>query len=327
MKLRLSSLGPVVLTLAVTAVGAVVVKHLWDYYTVAPWTRDGHVRAEVVQVAPDVSGLVTSIAVKDNQHVKAGDVLFEIDRERYALALRQAEATAAAVRANLAQARREATRSQTLSEVVSKEIVEEGQAKVQQGEAQLAQAEAAVGVAKLNLERTRVLSPVEGYVNDRLPRLGDYVVTGKPVLSMVDSNSFHVEGYFEETKLKGIRIGSPVDIRIMGEKRVLQGHVQSIAAGIEDRDRTAGSNLLPNVNPTFNWVRLAQRVPVRIQFDQMPEDVRLVAGRTATVSVKADGNAEKNGNGPTAPAAAGKGASQDKVALAGKNVSTTGAVQ
>jgi multidrug resistance efflux pump len=117
-------------------------------------------------------------------------------------------------------------------------------------------------------------------------------VTGKPVLSMVDSNSFHVEGYFEETKLKGIHIGSPVDIRVMGEKRVLHGHVQSIAAGIEDRDRTNGSNLLPNVNPTFNWVRLAQRVPVRIQFDQMPEDVRLVAGRTATVSVKADD--EKN---------------------------------
>jgi len=139
MKLRLSSLGPVVLTLAVTAVGAVVVKHLWDYYTVAPWTRDGHIRADVVQVAPDVSGLVTRIAVKDNQHVKAGDVLFEIDHERYALALRQAEATAAAVRANLGQARREASRSQKLSDVVSKEIIEEGLSKVQQGEAQLAQ--------------------------------------------------------------------------------------------------------------------------------------------------------------------------------------------
>jgi RND family efflux transporter MFP subunit len=289
MKFKLSSLGPVVLTLAVTAVGAVVVKHLWDYYTVAPWTRDGHIRAEVVQVAPDVSGLVTRIAVKDNQRVKAGDLLFEIDHERYALALRQAQATAAAMRASLGQYRREANRSQKLAEVVSREVVEEGLAKVQQGEATLAQAEAAVDVAKLNLERTRVVSPVEGYVNDRLPRLGDYVSTGKPVLSMVDARSFHVEGYFEETKLHGIHIGSPVDIRIMGEKGVLHGHVQSIAAGIEDRDRTSSNSLLPNINPTFNWVRLAQRVPVRIQFDQMPADVRLVAGRTATVSVTGGG--------------------------------------
>ena len=289
MKFKLSSLGPVVLTLAVTAVGAVVVKHLWDYYTVAPWTRDGHIRAEVVQVAPDVSGLVTRIAVKDNQRVKAGDLLFEIDHERYTLALRQAQATAAAMRASLAQYRREANRSQKLAEVVSREVVEEGLARVQQGEATLAQAEAAVDVAKLNLERTRVVSPVEGYVNDRLPRLGDYVSTGKPVLSMVDARSFHVEGYFEETKLPGIHIGSPVDIRIMGEKGVLHGHVQSIAAGIEDRDRTSSNSLLPNINPTFNWVRLAQRVPVRIQLDQMPADVRLVAGRTATVSVTGGG--------------------------------------
>ncbi|CAG2130188.1 p-hydroxybenzoic acid efflux pump subunit AaeA [Cupriavidus campinensis] len=289
MKFKLSSLGPVVLTLAVTAVGAVVVKHLWDYYTVAPWTRDGHIRAEVVQVAPDVSGLVTRIAVKDNQRVKAGDLLFEIDHERYALALRQAQATAAAMRASLAQYRREANRSQKLAEVVSREVIEEGLARVQQGEATLAQAEAAVDVAKLNLDRTRVVSPVEGYVNDRLPRLGDYVSTGKPVLSMVDARSFHVEGYFEETKLHGIHIGSPVDIRIMGEKGVLHGHVQSIAAGIEDRDRTSSNSLLPNINPTFNWVRLAQRVPVRIQFDQMPADVRLVAGRTATVSVTGGG--------------------------------------
>ncbi|MNY04956.1 p-hydroxybenzoic acid efflux pump subunit AaeA [compost metagenome] len=193
------------------------------------------------------------------------------------------------MRASLAQYRREANRGQKLAEVVSREVIEEGLARVQQGEATLAQAEAAVDVAKLNLDRTRVVSPVEGYVNDRLPRLGDYVSTGKPVLSMVDARSFHVEGYFEETKLHGIHIGSPVDIRIMGEKGVLHGHVQSIAAGIEDRDRTSSNSLLPNINPTFNWVRLAQRVPVRIQFDQMPADVRLVAGRTATVSVTGGG--------------------------------------
>lgn len=289
MTFKLKSIVPVILTLVVTAIAAVVVKHLWDYYTVAPWTRDGRVRADVVQIAPDVSGLITNIAVKDNQRVQRGQLLFEIDHERYALALQQAQASAAAIRATLAQARREAARSQMLSEVVSREVVEEGNAKVQHGEAMLAQAEAAVNLAKLNLERTRVLSPVDGFLNDRLPRLGDYVSTGRPVLSMVDAGSYHVEGYFEETKLAGIHIGDPVEMRIMGESRVLRGHVQSIAAGIEDRERSSGASLLPNVNPTFNWVRLAQRVPVRIALDEPPADMRLVAGRTVTVSVREGG--------------------------------------
>ncbi|KJK25980.1 membrane protein [Burkholderiaceae bacterium 16] len=285
MKLKFRLLGPVLLTVLATVAALFVVRHLWDYYTIAPWTRDGHVRADVVQVAPDVSGLVTRILVKDNQRVRRGQVLFVIDQDRYQLALQQAMATAAAQRATLAQARREAARSRNLSEVVATEVVEEGQARVQQGEAALAQAEAAVALAKLNLARTSVVSPVEGFLNDRLPRLGDYVTTGRPVLSMVDTDSFHVEGYFEETKLHGIRIGNPVTVRIMGERTLLHGHVQSIAAGIEDRDRSNGSNLLPNVNPTFNWVRLAQRVPVRIVLDDVPAGVRLVSGRTATVSV------------------------------------------
>ncbi|KAI3605926.1 Tetrapartite efflux system, membrane fusion component FusE-like (plasmid) [Cupriavidus necator H850] len=286
MKLKLRPLGPVLLTLVVAAVAVVVIWHLWDYYTVAPWTRDGHVRADVVQVAPDVSGLVTKVLVRDNQNVKRGEVLIEIDRDRFELALEQALANVASLRATLAQARREAARNHALSEVVAKEVVEAGQARVEQGEAALAQAEAAVKLARLNLDRTRVVSPVDGFLNDRLPRLGDYVTAGKPVLSMVDANSFYVEGYFEETKLHGIQIGNPVDISIMGESQVLHGHVQSISAGIEDRDRSVGSTLLPNVNPTFNWVRLAQRVPVRIMLDEVPAGVRLVSGRTATVAVR-----------------------------------------
>jgi len=292
MNFRPRSLLSIVLTLAAAVVGACVAFNLWEYYTVAPWTRDGHVRAEVVQVAPDVSGLVTQVLVKDNQRVHRGQPLFVIDRDRFELALRQAQATAAARRAVLAQARREAARSVALSGVVSTEVVEEGRSRVQEGEAALAQAEAAVAVARLNLARTTVLSPVEGYVNDRLPRLGDYVSTGKPVFSMVDVESFHVEGYFEETKLHGIQVGDSVDIHIMGEETRLRGHVQSIAAGIEDRDRSNGSNLLPNVNPTFNWVRLAQRIPVRIALDDVPPGVQLVSGRTATVSVR-DGNQAK----------------------------------
>ncbi|WP_434628894.1 efflux RND transporter periplasmic adaptor subunit [Chromobacterium sp. CV08] len=278
--------GPVALTLVLVAVAALVARHIWDYYTNAPWTRDGHIGADVVQVAPDVSGLITEVKVGDNQLVKKGQLLFVVDRAHFALALRQAEAAAAAQRATLDQARREAARNHALTDLVAREAQEEGDAKVRLAEASLAAAEAAVGIARLNLERTAVVSPVDGYLNDRTPRAGDYAAAGRPVLSVVDARSFHVDGYFEETKLGGLAPNAPVDIQIMGESRPLRGHVQSIAAGIENRDRSNGASLLPNVNPTFNWVRLAQRIPVRIALDEVPANFRLIAGRTATVSVR-----------------------------------------
>src|SRR5690606_15624130 len=157
---------------------------------------------------------------------------------------------------------------------------------VKRAEAALATAEAALGVARLDLKRTTVLSPVDGYLSDQTMRVGDYVKTGTPVLSIVDTDSLRVEGYFEETKLHAIEIGQPVDIRIMGEAQHLRGHVQSIAAGIEDRDRARGTSLLPNIDPSFNWVRLAQRIPVRVMLDEDQQtDIRLVIGRTATLSV------------------------------------------
>ncbi|MCW3481900.1 efflux RND transporter periplasmic adaptor subunit [Neisseriaceae bacterium JH1-16] len=293
MKNLARKLGPIALTLIVVVVAVLVGRHLWDYYTNAPWTRDGHIRADVVQVAPDVSGLITEVKVRDNELVKKGQVLFVVDRARYELALRQAQAAVASQRATLAQAKRESARNRTLADLVSKENQEESDAKVQQGEAALAAADTAVGVAQLNLQRTEVVSPVDGYLNDRTPRKGDYVSTGRPVLSIVDAHSFHVDGYFEETKLNGVQLNQPVDIQIMGESRTLRGHVQSIAAGIEDRDRSSGASLLPNVNPTFNWVRLAQRIPVRIALDEVPADFRLIAGRTATVSVLQDKAAAK----------------------------------
>jgi multidrug resistance efflux pump len=157
---------------------------------------------------------------------------------------------------------------------------------VETGEAQLADAIVAIDTARLNLQRTTIVSPVDGYLNDRAPRLGEYATAGHSVLSIVDLHSFRVDGYFEETKLRGIGIGQPVDIKVMGEPMILRGHVQSIVAGIEDRDRGLGANLLPNVNPAFSWVRLAQRIPVRIALDEVPPDFRMIAGRTATVSVR-----------------------------------------
>jgi len=226
------------------------------------------------------------VNVADNQPVNAGQVLFVIDQARYALALRQAQATALQRRATLDQARREDARNRTLGDLVAREVTEESRSRVQQAEAALADADVAIDTARLNLQRTTVVSPVDGYLNDRAPRAGEYVTAGRSVLSVVDMHSFRVDGYFEETKLHGIDIGQQVDIKVMGEPKTLRGHVQSIVAGIEDRDRSQGSNLLPNVNPAFSWVRLAQRIPVRIALDEVPADFRMIAGRTATVSVR-----------------------------------------
>ena len=288
MKKPLLTLGRVVLTLLVVTFAAVLVWQMVVYYMFAPWTRDGHIRADVIQIAPDVSGLIQKVEVCDNQTVKRGDVLFTIDQDRFTLALRQAKATLGERQETLAQASREAQRNRKLGNLVAAEQLEESQSREARARSAVSEAQVAVDTAQLNLDRSVVRSPVDGYLNDRAPRNHEFVTAGRPVLSVVDSASYHVDGYFEETKLGGIQIGDAVDIRVMGDNTRLRGHVQSFAAGIEDRDRSSGANLLPNVNPAFSWVRLAQRIPVRIAFDEVPADFRLIAGRTATVSIIED---------------------------------------
>ena len=288
MKKPLLTLGRVVLTLLVVAFACVVVWRMTMYYMFAPWTRDGHIRADVVQIAPDVSGLIKQVEVRDNQAVTRDQVLFVIDQERFKLALRQAQATVADRKETLAQAQRESRRNKGLGNLVAREQLEESQSREMRAQAALTEAQVAVDSAQLNLDRTVVRSPVDGYVNDRAPRVNEFVTAGRPVLSIVDSSSFHIDGYFEETKLDGIHVGQSVDIRVIGDNARLRGHVESIVAGIEDRDRSSGQNLLPNINPAFSWVRLAQRIPVRIVFDDVPEDFRMIAGRTATVSIIED---------------------------------------
>jgi len=292
MKKPFLTLGRVVLTLLIVAFAVVVVWRMVMYYMFAPWTRDGHIRADIVQIAPDVSGLIQQVQVRDNQLVKRGQVLFSIDQDRFKLALRQAKAAVADREETLAQAQREARRNKGLGNLVPGEQLEESQSRVARAQVALMEAQVAVDSAQLNLDRSVVRSPVDGYVNDRAPRAQEFVSAGRPVLSVVDSNSFHIDGYFEETKLNGIHIGQSVDIRVIGDNARLRGHVESIVAGIEDRDRTSGNNLLPNVNPAFSWVRLAQRIPVRIAFDEVPGDFRMIAGRTATVSIIDDQNRE-----------------------------------
>ncbi|MBL1258220.1 HlyD family secretion protein [Methylocystis sp. Sn-Cys] len=282
------SLG-VAITVAITLAAVFVGWRLWSYYEEEPWTRDGRVRAEVVAVAPDVSGLVSEVLVHDNQRVRKGDVLFRIDRKRFELALRQAEATLAGRAAALEVTAQDFTRYRTLDAknniAVSKQQFENVTGQHEQARAAYDLAVADRDLARLNLERSEVRASVNGAMTNFELRPGSYVTAGKSVAALVDEDSLHVDGYFEETKLPMIHVGDRVAVHLMGERQPLFGHVEGIASGIEDRDRSSGANLLANVNPTFNWVRLAQRIPVRIALDQPPPDIRLVAGRTATVFV------------------------------------------
>jgi multidrug resistance efflux pump len=276
--------------LAVTAVGvavaAVVGWQLWIYYMDSPWTRDGKVRADVVQVAADVSGLVAKVLVHDNQRVRQGEVLFQIDPVRFQLALQQAEANVSSKEAAAQEAIREMNRYQALTTLsISTEQQQQRVAAATEAGAAYQQAVADRDVARLNLERSEVRASVNGFITNFTMRPGDYVDAGKPVFALVDSDSFHVDAYFEETKLPLMRVGDPVRVHLMGEATIINGHVESIASGIADREIQGSSDLLANVNPTFSWVRLAQRVPVRIALDHVPNDTLLVTGRTATVEV------------------------------------------
>lgn len=280
---KLLPLLRVTITLVLVAIAVVVLRWMWVHYERAPWTRDGRVRADIVSVAPDESGFVASIAVIDNQVVHQGDLLFRLDSARYEIAVHQAEAAVARERAILTEARREAQRNDTLGNLVAFEAREQSEARVQEAAANLAHGLADLAAAQLSVKRAMIVAPVNGIVTNLELRPGDYLLTGRQALALVDTDSLHVEGYFEETMLGHIHVGDRVSVQLMGEAQLLYGCVQSIAPAIEDRERTPSGNLVANINPTFSWVRLAQRIPVRIKLDGHESEVRLVAGRTATV--------------------------------------------
>jgi multidrug resistance efflux pump len=281
----LQSIARVAVTLVLVALAVFGARWMWLRNQDTPWTRDGRVRADIVQVAADIPGLVTEVRVQDNQAVRRGDVLFVIDRPRYAPALDQAQATADNDRTLLAQAERMVAAVLALGDLVPTETVEQGAAKVGELRAALKQAEANLGVAALNLQRTEVAAPVDGVVTNMEMRPGDYLSAGHPAMALVYDRSLHVDGYFEETKLPAIRLGDPAQVTLMGVAEPIRGHVDSLAGAVEDRERAPGGDLLANVNPTFSWVRLPQRIPVRIAIDRVPSGVRLIPGITATVVV------------------------------------------
>jgi RND family efflux transporter MFP subunit len=286
--MKLSTLLPrFLVTLIAVILAGLVGWQLWVYYMLDPWTRDGRVRADIVEVAPDVSGLVGQVFIHDNQTVHVSEPIFQIDPVRFQLALRQAVANAASAQATLRQAQSDARRVNGLSgNAVSAQTRDQRNTDVLEAEAAYQSALADQAVAQLNLDRATVRATVNGIVTNFSMQPGDYVTAGNAVAALVDTDSFYIDGYFEETKLPRIAIGDIARVTLLGGSPAITGHVQSIAAGIADTERAESPNLLANINPTFTWVRLAQRVPVRIQLDQVPAGVRLIAGLTATVEIE-----------------------------------------
>ncbi|MGB9154448.1 MAG: HlyD family secretion protein [Alphaproteobacteria bacterium] len=272
----------------VVVLAALLLGHsLWHYYMASPWTRDGRVRADVVQIAPDVSGFLTEVNIKDDQFVHAGDTMLVIDRARYELALKHAEAVTASHKAQMELALRNAKHYQTMREESTSALDRDQKNYAATiAVADYEQAAADEGTAKLNLERTAVKAPIDGYVSNFDLRVGNYETASHPIFALVAANSFYVNAYMEETKLNKVHVGDKARIHLMGVDPEITGHVESVSYGIVDRERNASPDLLANVNPTFSWVRLAQRIPVRIELDPPPEGVRLVSGQTATVSIE-----------------------------------------
>lgn len=289
-------------TLLVAALAIIAAWLVWNYYTQSPWTRDGKVRAEQVGVTPQVSGSILQLNVRDNQLVKAGDVLFRIDDTPYKIALLNAQAQLDKARAEVARAQAEqkkaasdASRRRHLSQnFISAEDLENANTALNTATTNLEAAKAVVGVAQATLDhaqwqltQTEIKAPVDGWVTNLSTRVGDYAAVGHPVFALVDSRSFYVVGYFEETKLRNIRPGDSAQIILYSSKQKLQGHVSSIGRAIVDQSVESGGDLVANIKPNIPWVRLAQRVPVRIEFDHLPPDTILVSGTTCTVAIGA----------------------------------------
>lgn len=319
-----------ILMFVVAVIAILVLRHIWNYYNSEPWTRDGRVRGDVIQVSSDVSGLVTEVLVHDNQTVKKGQTLFKIDVARQSLDVEEAKSDLAKAKASLAQAEAELMQTQAdfvksqanlklaeknanryvslMDGAISKQeqdqmmaqrdqsaaeheqmsaAIEKAKANIVQQKALIEVAQSKVNLANLNMHRSAVVAPADGTLSNFELRAGNYVTVGQAVTALLDRKQLYVVGYFEETKLNKIFIGAPATVQLMGDSQKIKGHVQGIASGIEDRERTSTSGLLANVNPTFSWVRLAQRVPVKIVLDELPKnDLAFVAGRTATIHIE-----------------------------------------
>jgi RND family efflux transporter MFP subunit len=276
--------------LLITAVAVVLAVWLgtmaWNVYMGAPWTRDGTVRAYVVTMAPEIAGRIVSLPVADNQFVHKGDLLVQIDPTDYKIAVTLAQAAVAQAQANNENVQAEAQRRRELTTLaVTTEEKQTYASNAAVSQAQYQQAVARLDQAQVNLQRTEIRAPVDGWVTNLLAQQGDYATAGEKLISLTDANSFWVDGYFEETSLGPIRVGDPAEVKLMGYPQIVRGHVQSIARAISVANAQPNDQGVATVNPIFTWVRLAQRIPVRVQIDKVPDGVSLVAGMTATVQI------------------------------------------
>jgi multidrug resistance efflux pump len=355
--------------LVLAAVTAAAVRY--RVYLENPWTRNGQVRAQVIQIATRVSGPIVSLPIVDNQLVEQGSLLFEIDPRTFQAALELAEAElertrdeirslekqVAAERAVIDSAKATVTQGEVAVEAYESRLLEarqerdrqlklqqagatstraveqavadfeiaadrkanaeaellDARARLLQAEATLAKAEANLGApgeanarlraarsevrqAELDLEFTRVTAPVKGYVTNLNLRTGTQAVANQPALALVDVASFWVDAFFRETTVASIGPGNRAVVTLMSYPDApITGHVDSFGRGIAQDDGSTGHNLLPNVSPTFEWIRLAQRIPVRVHLDEAPPGVELLVGSTASVLVM-------TGTGPDEPA-------------------------
>jgi len=283
-------------TLAIMVVAGLMALVTWDYYVTAPWTRDGRVRVQVAGVAPQVSGLITEQRVVDNQFVHKGDVLYVIDPFDFEVTVRTNKAMLEQKAADLQVKQVQSERRQHLSNIAT--TAEEQQVfagTALQAKAAFDAAQQQLAQAEINPRRTQIRSPVNGYVTNLLIGVGDYAQQGTVIVSVIDSDSYWIDGYFEETKMARVCIGDRVEAKLMGYAQPILGHVSTVTRGISVSNATPSTQGLPNVDAVYTWVRLAQRVPVRIAIDQVPPGVPLVAGMTATVTVLPPAGAARAG--------------------------------
>jgi RND family efflux transporter MFP subunit len=275
-------------TLAIALVAVLVSIIAWDQYVTSPWTRDGRIRVQVASVAPQISGQITHLRIVDDQFVRKGDVLYQIEPFDFDVTLRTSRASLEQKQADLYVKKLQSDRRRRLSDLATtpeQQQIFEGNAI--QAKAAVDAAEQQVAQAETNLKRTEVRSPVNGYVTNLLLREGDYARQGVSNVSIVDADSFWIDGYFEETKLAQLCVGDRAEAKLMGYAMPIIGHVTTVTRGISVSNAVPGAQGLPNVDPVYTWVRLAQRVPVRIAIDEVPPGVPLVSGTTATIAIRA----------------------------------------
>ncbi len=274
-------------TLIVLALALIAGWLIWNYYMQSPWTRDGKVRAEQIGITPQVSGTIAKLLVQDNQFVKAGTTLFQIDDTPFRITVLNAQAQLAKAQSDLAKAANEASRRHHLSgNYISAEDMDSADLNVKAMQATVKAAQATLEQANWQLEQTTVRAPVDGWITNLSTRTGSYATSGNPVFALVDSHSFYVVGYFEETKLRHIKPGDSATITLYSSHTQLTGKVESIGRAIYDQSVETDSGLVADIKPNVPWVRLAQRVPVRIALTDIPGDITMVSGTTCTVSIQ-----------------------------------------